>query len=123
MGLALRKEPVPIETDISGTVRVTGSRVTLDSIVAAFNTGATAEEIACQYPTLKLPDVSAVITYYLRQQKDVDAYLLERRKVSKRIRQSNLARFGMIGVRERLLTRQKVEKPNNAMSEDLRPEN
>jgi uncharacterized protein (DUF433 family) len=122
MGLALLKEPVPIETDLDGTARLSGSRVTLDSVVAAFNAGATAEEIACQYPTLQLPDVYAVITYYLRQQKDVDAYLLERRKVSNRIRQRNQARFGMIGVRERLLTRQKVEKPNNAMSEDLRPE-
>ncbi|MDZ7697230.1 MAG: DUF433 domain-containing protein [Deltaproteobacteria bacterium] len=112
MGLALRKEPVPIETDINGTMRISGSRVTLDSVVAAFNAGATAEEIAFQYPTLKLPDIYAVITYYLRQQKDVDAYLLERRKLSKRNRQHNQARFGMIGVRERLLTRQ--EKPRKA---------
>ena len=122
MGLALRKEPVPIETDINGAIRISGSRVTLDSVVSAFNAGATAEEIACQYPTLKLPDVYAVITYYLRQQKDVDAYLLKRRKASKRIRQTNQDRFGMIGVRERLLTRQKVEKPSNAMTEDLGPD-
>jgi uncharacterized protein (DUF433 family) len=122
LGFALRKELVPIETDINGTVRVTGSRVTLDSIVAAFNTGATAEEIACQFPTLKLADIYAIITYYLRQQKEVDAYLLKRRKASKEIRQTNLSRFGMIGMRERLLTRQKVEKPSNAMTEDLRPD-
>jgi uncharacterized protein (DUF433 family) len=110
MGFALRKEPVPIESDIDGAMRVTGSRVTLDSIVAAFNAGATAEEIACQFPTLKLADIYAVITYYLRQQKEVDSYLLARRKVSKRIRQSNLARFNMIGVRERLLTRQEKQR-------------
>lgn len=104
------KEPVPIETDIDGAMRVSGSRVTLDSVVAAFNAGATAEEIACQYPTLKSSDVYAVITYYLRQHKDVDAYLLERRKVSNRVRQHNQARFGMIGVRERLLTRQEKRR-------------
>ncbi len=115
MGLALLKEPVPIETDLDGTARLSGSRVTLDSVVAAFNAGATAEEIACQYPTLQLPDVYAVITYYLRQQKDVDAYLLERRKVSNRVRQHNQARFSMIGVRERLLTRQeKTRKAEDA---------
>jgi len=110
MGLALAKEPVPIETDLDGTARLSGSRVTLDSVVAAFNTGATAEEIVFQYPTLQLPDVYAVITYYLRQQKDVDTYLLERRKVSNRVRQHNQDRFGMIGVRERLLARQEKTK-------------
>ena len=71
MGLALLKEPIPIETDSDGIARLSGSRVTLDAIVAAFNAGATAEEISYQYPTLQLPDIYAVITYYLRQQKDV----------------------------------------------------
>ena len=115
MGLALLKEPIPIETDLDGTLRLNGSRVTLDSIVAAFNAGATAEEIGYQYPTLQLPDIYAVITYYLRQQKDVDTYLLERRKASNRVRQHNQARFGMIGVRERLLARQeKMKKAKDA---------
>ena len=112
MGLALLKEPIPIETDSDGIARLSGSRVTLDAIVAAFNAGATPEEISYQYPTLQLPDIYAVITYYLRQQKDVDAYLFERRKTSNRVRKQNQARFGMIGVRERLLTRQ--EKWNKA---------
>ena len=115
MGLALLKEPIPIETDLDGTARLSGSRVTLDSIVAAFNAGATAEEIVYQYPTLQLSDIYAVITYYLRQQKDVDTYLLERRKASNRVRQHNQARFGMIGVRERLLARQeKMKKAKDA---------
>ena len=39
-------EPVPIHTDADGIVRVAGTRVTLDTIVAAFDAGATAEEIA-----------------------------------------------------------------------------
>ena len=106
MGLALRKEAVPITDDLDGVMRLSGSRVTLDSVVTAFNGGATPEEIVCQYPTLQLSDVYAVITYYLRQQKDIDIYLIERRKVSNKIRQHNQARFGLIGVRERLLARQ-----------------
>ena len=115
MGLALLKEPVPIETEPDGTVRLTGSRVTLESVVTAFNAGATAEEIACRYPSLQLADVYAVITYYLRQQRDVDTYLLKRRKLSNKIRRENLVRFGMIGVRERLLARQeKAQKTKNA---------
>jgi len=105
MGFALLKEPVPIETDPDGTARIAGTRVTLDSVVIAFNMGATAEEIASQYPALALPDVYAVITYYLRQQGEVDAYLLERRKISRRVRRQNESRFHMTSIRTRLLAR------------------
>lgn len=42
-------ERVPIHTDADGVVRVAGTRVTLDTIVGAFDTGATAEDIAQQY--------------------------------------------------------------------------
>jgi hypothetical protein len=38
-------ERVPIHTDADGVVRVAGTRVTLDTIVVAFEAGATAEEI------------------------------------------------------------------------------
>ena len=41
-------ERVPIRTDADGVVRIAGTRVTLDTIVAAFDAGATAEEIAQQ---------------------------------------------------------------------------
>src|SRR5262245_33888484 len=64
-------ERVPIHTDADGLVRVAGTRVTLDTIVGAFETGATAEEIAQQYPTVPLVDVYSVITYYLRHKPDV----------------------------------------------------
>lgn len=112
---ALINETVPVVTDLDGAARVSGTRVTLDSVVAAFNMGATAEEIVYRYPTLQLSDVYAVVTYYLRQQKDVDAYLFERREAASRIRQRNLARFDMIGVRERLLARhEKMKKARDA---------
>jgi len=50
-------ERVPIHTDADGVVRVAGTRVTLDTIVAAFDAGATAEEIAQQYSSISLADV------------------------------------------------------------------
>ena len=43
--LFITTEPIPLETDADGVVRVGGTRVTLDTIVAAFTKGATAEEI------------------------------------------------------------------------------
>ena len=68
-------ERVPIHTDADGVVRVAGTRVTLDTIVAAFDAGATAEEeIAQQYSSIALADVYSVITYYLRHKTAVSAY-------------------------------------------------
>ena len=98
-------ESVPLETDAQGIVRVGDTRVTLDTVVAAFETGASAEEIAADYP-LRLDDVYAVLLYYLRHRDDVRAYLESRRRQAEEVRRSNEARFDQSGLRERLLARQ-----------------
>lgn len=41
--LLIAAEPIPLETDADGVVRVGETRVTLDTVVAAFKEGATAE--------------------------------------------------------------------------------
>ena len=105
MTLLIRTQPIPLETDADEVVRVRGTRVTLDTIVAAFNEGATAEEIAYQYPSLHLADVYAVIGYYLRNRSDVSAYLRKRQQLAEIVRQQNEARFSPQGVRERLIAR------------------
>ena len=105
MLLALPTEPVPLEEDANGVVRVKGTRVTLDTVVAAFAEGATAEEIAQQYPTLALADVYAVLSYYLRRREAVDAYLQERNERRSKLRRENESRFDPKGVRERLMGR------------------
>lgn len=98
-------ERVPIHTDAQGVVRVAGTRVTLESIVHAFETGATAEEIAQQYPSVSLVDVYSVITYYLRHKPEVEAYLKERDALAERIREEAERKFPSAGLRERLLAR------------------
>jgi len=72
MALVIEAEPIPLEMAPDGTVRVGGARVTLDTIVAAFKQGATAEEIAQQSQSVSLADAYAVITYYLRRRADVE---------------------------------------------------
>ncbi|MGH3943304.1 MAG: DUF433 domain-containing protein [Pseudonocardiaceae bacterium] len=81
------------------------SRVTLDVVVGAFREGATAEEIVHQYPTLDLADVYAVISYYLRHQGEVKAYLSCRRDEAATVRRQNETRVDPSGIRERLLAR------------------
>lgn len=105
MSLANTAEPVPLNTDTDGVVRIGSTRVSLDTVVAAFSEGATAEEIVQQYPSLQLADVYSVIGYYLRRQANVDTYLRERQHRASTVRQENETRFDSAGVRDRLLAR------------------
>jgi len=74
MSLVIIDTPIPLKTDMDGVVRVGNTRVTLDTVVAAFKEGATAEEIVYQYPSVLLADVYAVIGYYLQQQPEVNTF-------------------------------------------------
>ena len=98
---------LPLKTDKDGVIRVSKTRVTLDTIVTAFLEGLTAEEIAVQYPVVPLADVYSVIGYYLHQKKKVDAYLARREKIAAKVRRQNEARFHQSPIRERLLARKK----------------
>jgi uncharacterized protein (DUF433 family) len=100
-------ERVPIHTDADGVVRVAGTRVTLDTIVAAFDAGATAEEIAQQYSSISLADVYSVITYYLRHKNEVSAYLHGRQEQAASVREEVERRFPPSGIRERLIARRR----------------
>jgi uncharacterized protein (DUF433 family) len=98
-------ERVPIHTDADGVVRVSGTRATLDTIVEAFQAGATAEEIAQQYSSVPLVDVYSVITYYLRHRSEVSQYLNIREEQAATVRAEVERRFPSDGIRERLLAR------------------
>src|SRR5271154_6019364 len=92
-------EIIPLHTDTDGVIRVSQTRVTLDTIIQAFDEGATAEEIAQQYPSVPLADVYSVIGYYLHRPAEVRDYLDQRRKNAESVREQNEARFNPIGVR------------------------
>ncbi len=110
MAVTTVREIVPIKTNKDGVILVSGTRVTLDTIIGAFNDGSTAEEIAYQYPSVPLADIYSVIGYYLRQKKQVDAYLKRREKQAREVYLLNEKRFNTAGIRERLLARAKTGK-------------
>jgi uncharacterized protein (DUF433 family) len=58
---------------------ITGTRVSLDSIVYAFLGGQTAESIAQSFPVLMLEQVYGGITFYLAHRSEIDAYLARER--------------------------------------------
>jgi uncharacterized protein (DUF433 family) len=109
MSLAIKAEPAPLAVNPDGIVRVGGTRVTLDTVVAVFKQGATAEEIVHRYPSLRLGDIYASIAFYLNHSEDVEAYLKQRQQQAQEIRQMNEARFDPQGLRDRLLAR-RVER-------------
>jgi uncharacterized protein (DUF433 family) len=74
---------VPISEDEYGAIRVANTRVTLDVIVAAYQNSDSPEQIQEGFPSLKLADIYAVITYYLNHQDAVDAYLHQRDEQAK----------------------------------------
>ena len=105
--MVITTEVIPLETDADGVIRVSNTRVTLDTIVTAFKEGATAEEIAQQYPTVLLADIYYIIGYYLRRRKEVEEYLEKRKQEADELQQQMEARFNPVGIRERLMARQK----------------
>jgi uncharacterized protein (DUF433 family) len=62
-------------TQIDGAYRITGTRVSLDSVVYAFLNGQTPESIAQSFPVLTLEQVYGAITFYLARRAEIDAYL------------------------------------------------
>ena len=79
-------EPPPLDETEQGAVRVRGTRVSLDSVISAYNSGATPEDIVRSFTTLKLRDVYAVITYYLDHRDVVEAYITRREAEASEIR-------------------------------------
>lgn len=67
---------VPLAVTEQGTIRIKGSRVSLDSIIHHFKLGATAEQIVQSFPSLTLGEVYSSIAYYLTHRQDVEEYLL-----------------------------------------------
>jgi uncharacterized protein (DUF433 family) len=69
---------VPLREDPPGVFRVGKSRVLLELVIRAFQRGETPEGIVQSYDTLSLPDVYAVVGYYLARPEPIDEYLRQR---------------------------------------------
>jgi uncharacterized protein (DUF433 family) len=103
-------ELYPLTKLLDGTVRIADTRITLDTLVHSFKAGATPEAMVLSYPTVKLSDVYAVITYYLKHREEVETYLSERAKQAAEIQQDIEKRFDPSGIRERLLARRNEQR-------------
>jgi uncharacterized protein (DUF433 family) len=99
---------VPLRPDDSGAIRIGASRVLLEIVIRAFERGETPEGIVQSFPSLKLDEVYAVISYYLQNRAEVAEYMRQVEQDSQRIReQIEAAQPDMSDLRARLLKRLK----------------
>lgn len=87
MVFTVQVEAPPLREDASGALRVGESRVLLELVLRAFQGGAPPQAIVHRYSTLALPDVYAVISYYLRHRSEVEEYLDQREQKADEVRQ------------------------------------
>jgi uncharacterized protein (DUF433 family) len=64
----------------NGGYYVTGTRVSLDSIVHCFQEGLSPEAILGEFDTLTLAQVFGAITFYLENQPVIDAYTMRQQE-------------------------------------------
>jgi uncharacterized protein (DUF433 family) len=105
VALTFEALPVPLSMDDTGTVRVGGTRLTLDTVLGAFERGDTPEEITEGFPDLRLADVYAIIAYYFQHRSEVDKYLAVRDAQAAELRRKFEALRGKQPGREALLAR------------------
>jgi uncharacterized protein (DUF433 family) len=79
-----------------GGWQITGTRVSLDSIVHAYWTGRLPEVIAADFPTLTLEQVHGAIAFYLHNRKEIDGYLAEQDRRWRQFQQESAASHGAL---------------------------
>jgi len=79
-------ETVPLTQLENGAIRVGGTRINLDTVIARFQVGDTPEEIQSGFPSLTLEQINTTINWYLNHKAEADGYLEEGRREAARLR-------------------------------------
>lgn len=110
MAIVETTQELPLTSTADGTIKISGTRVSLDSVIFNYRQGATAEEIAMRFPGLRLADIHSCIAYFLNHQEEVDKYLADRERsaadLRERITSDPLQQQGLNQMRERIRARQ-----------------
>jgi uncharacterized protein (DUF433 family) len=84
--LTLEALAVPLAPDEAGSLRVPGTRVLLDHLVADYKAGLSPEDVHRAYPAVSAGDVYTIFAYYLMHTDEVEAYLARRGREADEIR-------------------------------------
>jgi len=117
--LTIHDLAVPLRDDGGGGFRVGKSRVSLDVVVREYKVGASPEGIRQSYPTLDLADLYAVLAYYLRYEKEVEAHLARRREQAVALREEIEARQSKgVSLRETLRARRAEQEQDQEQEQE-----
>jgi uncharacterized protein (DUF433 family) len=86
MALTMIADSIPLTMDKHGSYRVGESGVRLDTVLYAFNSGSSPEQIVKEFPSVELADVHLIIGHYLRHRDEVNRYLEENARRAGEIR-------------------------------------
>ena len=95
-------EGIPLNYDDRGTIRVKGSRVTLDTLVGYMQVGETPEELHEGFPSVTLAEINTILDWYRNNQVEADKYLREQEAEGERIRKEIESQPEYAAFREKL---------------------
>jgi uncharacterized protein (DUF433 family) len=84
--LTLEALAVPLAEDGAGCLRVPGTRVSLDFLVADYKAGMSPEDIHRAHPAVSAGDLYTIFAYYLSHTNEVEAYLERRGREADELR-------------------------------------
>jgi uncharacterized protein (DUF433 family) len=98
----------------AGGWRVTGTRVSLDSVVHSYLDGESPESICDNFPTLSLEQVHGAIAFYLHNKVAIDQYLADQAALFEKLRAESQIRNAPLLERMRQRMAAKQSKSNGA---------
>lgn len=102
----LRPPSLPVYEDAFGVLRVSGTRIPLETVLLEFVSGKTPEAIVEQFPVLKLEEVYTIVAYYLTNRAAMEAYIQRVEQEVKDSAQTIEARFNNAAFLQSLRSRQ-----------------
>jgi uncharacterized protein (DUF433 family) len=102
---ATRQRTPVLREDDRGVLRVGGTRIPLETVLAAYEAGLTVEEIVLEFDALDPADVHEVLSHALRHPSEVRLYLQSRARAGEDARRQSEARSPAAALRARLLAR------------------
>lgn len=74
----------------NGGYYLTGSRISLESLIWVFLQGASPETLVEEFPTLTLEQVYGAITFYLANRAEIDGYLAQTEELREEAQRSQI---------------------------------
>lgn len=101
---------VQVRDDEMGGIRLGNTRIPVEWVIIEFLHGETPEQIVANFSSLTLADVYTIISYYLHNRKEIDAYIQRRDEEAAAIRREIEAKYPTTDLRQRLQARLSEEQ-------------